>query len=213
MHLLFFLLLRALDFFNPSPPIIVARDTTYITAPLGRDGLPDYEKYWLQTVRKGVTPENNACALLWQAVWPEKFDPADSELMRSELGLKQLPPAKDALQNVYGEANEERIRAWLQAQGLSHDDASVDKIFDLADGHPWTAQQFPPLADWVRENEGLLDLVVKASHRPRYYAPSPCCSINTAARWSPCCSREVWVRATQPARCVPGLRCVLARIA
>jgi hypothetical protein len=170
---LMLLLLRVLDIFQPSPPIIVARDTTYIAAPLGRDGLPDYEKYWLETVRKGVTPENNACALLWQAVWPEKFDPPEYEMMRAELGLKQLPPAKDSLRRLYDEANQKRVRDWLRAQRLNRDDLDVDEIISSADYHRWTAQQFPPLAEWVRENERPLDLLVKASHRPRYYAPSP----------------------------------------
>ena len=67
MHLLILFLLHL---FRTDPPIVVARDTTYITGPLRPDGLPDYEKYVLELYRDGATPDNNAAVLLWQAIWP-----------------------------------------------------------------------------------------------------------------------------------------------
>ena len=69
---LFLLLLLWFFFqlFGPSPPIIVSPSTTYITEPLSKGGLPDYEQYVLEMYRKGVTPENNAAVLIWPALWP-----------------------------------------------------------------------------------------------------------------------------------------------
>src|SRR4051812_25174605 len=96
------ILLFLLHFFGPEPPIVVARDTTYITEPLQTNGLPDYEKYILQQGRKGTTPDNNAGALIWQALWPTNLDPRDYEPMRAELGFKEIPLASAALQPVYG---------------------------------------------------------------------------------------------------------------
>ncbi len=61
------LILFLLHLFQPSPPIIVGRDTTYITEPLTADGLPDYEAYLRDLGRKDVTPDNNAAVLVWQA--------------------------------------------------------------------------------------------------------------------------------------------------
>ena len=40
--------------------LIISRATTYITGPLGKDGLPDYKLALKQYLMKGVTPENNA---------------------------------------------------------------------------------------------------------------------------------------------------------
>ena len=60
----------ALQTLVPAPPIAVSRQTTYITEPLGPDGLPNYKRYVLEKYRDGATPENNAAVLLWQAAWP-----------------------------------------------------------------------------------------------------------------------------------------------
>ncbi len=47
---------------HPSAPqkLIISRATTYITSPLDKDGLPDYNLALQQYLMKGVTPENNA---------------------------------------------------------------------------------------------------------------------------------------------------------
>src|SRR5687768_16815554 len=44
-------LLFVLQLFGPNPPIVVSPQTTYITEPLGLDGLPDYEQYFLNVSR------------------------------------------------------------------------------------------------------------------------------------------------------------------
>ncbi len=67
-----FLLLSALflfQLFGPNPPIVVSRQTTYITGPMGSDGLPDYNHYMREHYRKGVIPEDNAASLVWGARW------------------------------------------------------------------------------------------------------------------------------------------------
>src|SRR3954470_20408017 len=40
--------------------IPIARDTTYLTAPLGENGWPDYLGWMNDELKKGVTPEKNA---------------------------------------------------------------------------------------------------------------------------------------------------------
>ena len=68
-----FLLLSVLflfQLFGPNPPIVVSPQTTYITAPLYADGLPNYKQAVLDLYRQGVTPENNAASLIWPALWP-----------------------------------------------------------------------------------------------------------------------------------------------
>lgn len=161
-----------LHFFWPEPPIVVARDTTYITAPLRPNGLPDYEKYILELDRKGATPDNNAAVLLFQALWPCGLDPEDYKMVCAELGLKEIPSAKAALEPLYGDANKKRVADWRLKKHLSVGDSDLDTI-DPAIDHRWTSQQFPPLAEWVDINKRPLDLIVEASRRPRFYSPSP----------------------------------------
>jgi type II secretory pathway pseudopilin PulG len=193
-------MLFVLQLFGPNPPILVSPQTTYITEPLGPDGLPDYEQYVLELYRDGVTPENNAAVLLWQALFPAEVDPQHFAVVATELGLEQLPLPEDALVLLHSKENRARVSAWARQQAnstatdasasgdaLEVDDADVaaseggykgveydaDAVIDPAMRHPWTSQQIPPLAQWVTENQQQLDLIVEASKRPRYYAPSP----------------------------------------
>ena len=200
----FFVLLLLLFFFQlfgPNPPIIVSPQTTYITAPLGADGLPDYEQHWLESSRAGVTPENNAVVLLWQALFPGEVDPQFHAAVAMEFGLEQIPFEEESLQPLYKSENRRKVAAWLQRQGRLRlaenrpDGESVnevlamapwplsaeanelldvvDSVIDQAQSRPWTSEQIPPLAEWVAANQEPLDLIVEASRRPRYYAPSP----------------------------------------
>jgi hypothetical protein len=49
----------------------------------------------------------------------------------------------------------------------------VDNVVARASASPWTSKEYPPLAEWVAENQAPLDLLVEASKRPRFYTPSP----------------------------------------
>ncbi len=89
-----FLLLLVLflwQLFGPSPRIIVSPQTTYITAPLKPNGLPDYGRYLLDKSGEGVTPENNAAVLLLQSVGPCRLDAAQQAAVCKEVGLEQVP--------------------------------------------------------------------------------------------------------------------------
>jgi hypothetical protein len=162
-----------INLFNTDEPIVVARDTTYITAPLRADGLPDYERYFLELDRQGVTPENNAAVPFWKAFWPPDIEPRFHDAMRAELGLAEIPPANERLERLYSETNDRRVREWLTNQKIDTETIDVDEVIALAVDHSWTAAQFPPLAKWVKANQKPIDLLVEASRRPRFYSPSP----------------------------------------
>jgi hypothetical protein len=202
----FFLLLVFFVFqlFGPNPRIVVSKQTTFITEPLGAGGLPDYEQYLLNELRDGVTPENNAVTLLWQALFPADMPPQDIPLVATELGLEQVPLAEEALVPLYSDANHKRVAGFLLGEKPKSDDALkngdaaanaeaepdaldfneyvaredanalvIEEVLDRAMDRPWTSAQLPPIADWIRENQAPLDLIVEASRRPRWYAPSP----------------------------------------
>jgi hypothetical protein len=207
----FFFLLIVLfvyQLFGPNPRIIVSKQTTFITEPLGPNGLPDYEQYILNKLRDGVTPENNAVTLLWQALFPAGIDPKFHAAVAAELGLEEIPSHAEALQSYYSAAMKQRLGDFLTrgekarrnteppandaaddaeapADGASGgysdgplaswqelNPGAVDKLLDDVASRPWTSEQVPPLAEWAKANKAPLDLLVAASRRERYYAPS-----------------------------------------
>lgn len=171
------LLVFVFQLFGPSPRLIISQQTTRITSPLRSDGVPDYEQYVLDQARAGVTAENNAAALLWPAIWPGELDPPQYGPIAAELGLDGVPSAEDAIVPVH-----KRIEEWLTKQPPAADDSDLNNIeigkqeeaiSDQVNSRPWTSEQFPWLAEWVKENQKPLDQFVTASTRPRCYFPSP----------------------------------------
>jgi hypothetical protein len=158
--------------FGPNPPIIISRETTYITEPLGADGLPDYERYIRELSRKGVTPANNAAVLLWQAMWPGGLDAEDYDIVAAELGLEEIPDSNAALEPLYRGANVERMQSWLAKQNRAVDEFEIEDFYYVEE-YPWTSEQLPFFAEWIDANRRQLDLLVEGSKRPRFYAPSP----------------------------------------
>jgi hypothetical protein len=168
--------------FGPNPPIIVSRETTYITKPLGPDGLPDYKQYLLDNYHAGVTAENNATVLLWQALGidSDSASPEDLQAQANELGMQQVPAERDVLSPLFGQANRQAIADWLNnrknlrnddGQEITNTDEVIYDVVDEAMEHPWTSMQVPPLADWLRKNQKQIDLLVEASDRERWYWP------------------------------------------
>lgn len=158
---------------RPNSHIAISKQTSYITAPLRPDGLPDYEQYVRQKCSEGVTPQNNAAALLVQALWPSELSPEQYEPVLHELGLDEIPSAESALQPVYGNANRKKVLDWMPKSHVGDAEPDPDPIIDRAMNHAWNASQIPPLAKWVEVNRKPLDLIVEASRRSRYYSPSP----------------------------------------
>jgi type II secretory pathway pseudopilin PulG len=158
---------------RPNSGVTISKQTTFITAPLRRDGLPDYEQNVRQKMSEGVTPENNAAVLLVQALWPSELQPEQYELVLKELGLGETPHSKSAMQPVYGEVTRKQVLDWMPKANAGDAEPDASPIIDSALDHSWTGQQIPPLAKWVDANQKPLDLIVEASRRPRYYSPSP----------------------------------------
>jgi hypothetical protein len=196
------LLLFLWQLFGPNPAIVVSTRTTYITAPLRANGMPDYGKWLLERQRQGVTPENNAAVLMWQALGPGDMDAKQFSLICTELGIDPVSTEWDCLQGVVQEANIQRLMAWMRDErrldgedsptvseleteedysGLSSDSEAyrqqdIDDAVEIknhAASRLWTSAGIPPLAEWVAENKRPLDLLVAASQRSHYYSPSP----------------------------------------
>jgi len=181
--------------FGSDPPIIVSKQTTYITEPLRSDGLPNYSKRMLSLLREGVTPENNAAVVMWQTLGLncdyDQISADDWQLLDGELSLGPPPAPDQVLTVVHCQENRAAVLRWLSERtpnwpgapiedpaalaeiNLTHDDLNVDSIIDGALESPWQRDDLPPLATWVDRNQHLLDVLVDASGRTRFSSPSP----------------------------------------
>ncbi len=219
--------------FGPNPAIVVSKQTTFITEPLGEDGLPDYEAYLLQQGSEGVTPENNAAVLIWQAMWPGELQQEHWLLICDALGMEKVPSTKEALLAPYDETVRDKIAMELagryseqasdQAAGNQpkedyfseawqeqlRDRLAYDLVGEAGD-RPWKSEQLPALARWVEQNQKPLDLLVEASKRPRYYSPSPNMldgsdDMLIASLWLPCVQMIRGTTRTLPVRAMWNL--------
>jgi len=144
--------------------IIIGKDTTYITAPLNKDGTVNYVAYLNAKNGKAVTPRNNAVVLLVRASGPGAW-PADTlDKTLKGLGMAALPVKGNYLQTW-----DEFIAN--HPQGEKYQDGEVEMEAWDAVSKPWSADEEPVIAQWIKANAKPLALVVEASKRPRYYVP------------------------------------------
>jgi hypothetical protein len=167
--------------FGPEPRIVVSRETTFITAPLRPDGLPDYPAHALDLLGRDVPPEDNAAVALLHATWPMDLEAPQLTAVRRALGIPDTPP--DVAPIVWAETDEALKLALNELLGplppASADvpvpaDArrtEIDLVIGRSQGTPWTAAECPPLAAWVARNSPALDAVVAGADRPTYVMP------------------------------------------
>ena len=133
--------------------------------PADKKDRPDYEAQLNDILSKGITPEKNANALLWQAFGPspEGGPPMPAEFYR-RLGIPEPPK-----QGAYFVGLQTYMRDHLKLPP-----GAPSELFDQqgwATQRPWSAKDFPPIAAWLQLNEKPLALVVEATKRPDYYNP------------------------------------------
>lgn len=142
--------------------IVVSKETTYLEGPLKEDGTVDYVAALNELSGKGITPENNAAVLYWQAFGPGKIPEEHREQLFKLLGV-ELPP----LEGDYFVSLDEFLRR--EKGKLSYDEA-YDLLPKLRT-RPWTAEEYPEIAAWLKANEGALELIIEGSSRARFYIP------------------------------------------
>jgi hypothetical protein len=144
--------------------ITISKETTYLTEPLKRDGTVDYVAALDQEARRGVTPENNAAVLFWQAVGPDEIWKDPRETYFKKLEMTPLPEKGDYFIDF-----DEYISQ--RKNGKTWDANDTYELLESARQHPWSQGEFPLVAEWLSANEKPLALVVEASKRPRRYDP------------------------------------------
>jgi hypothetical protein len=147
-----------------SSTFTVSEKTTYITEPLDKHGYPDYVTALNQRIGKGITPENNANVLIWQALGPRPEGSTMPDEYYQWLGIE--PPAEDGEYFVgWPEYYDQRRKR----EGPS-DNRKLLPSFDPPT-KPWVAKDLPGIADWLERNRRPLALVIEATRRPEYYNP------------------------------------------
>ena len=138
---------------KPKVAVTVSKDTTYITEPLRKDGSVNYIAALNERTRQGVTLENNASVLFWQAVGPGEIWEEIRDQYFQMLGIPILPEKGDYFVDI-----EEYLAHRKDSEksgNAKSEEAQVDvyEILDPAMKRPWSKKEFPLLAQWVEANE------------------------------------------------------------
>jgi hypothetical protein len=144
----------------------ISEETTYVSGPLDKYGYVDYVTALNERLRQGITPENNANVLIWQALGPrpEGGKPMPPEYFQW-LGIEPPPEEGDYL---VGWSN--YLKEHVKSNGSSERDPYGDRLA-RAGKWPWTAKDEPELVDWLHRSEKPLALAMEATRRPEYYNP------------------------------------------
>ncbi|MCX7422817.1 MAG: hypothetical protein NT013_25215 [Planctomycetia bacterium] len=129
------------------PKITIDKETTWVTEPLKANGTIDYHAMINRYYSRGVTTENNSVVLLYRAMGPK--------------------PGGGRLPNGFFEA------LGIEAPREEGDDLNRERFLgdDVLYSRPWTTEEFPADAAWLRSVEKPLDLVVEATRRREYFSP------------------------------------------
>ncbi len=153
--------------FWPTGPIVPGPDTTVLTGPLNPDGTVNYVAALDETYRQGVTADNNAVVLLLRAFGPE-FLPA--EVRDKTLAALDVDPPP-AGQQVFVPLDRMSPDGPVAAKAPGLWTNALRNQLTEAGRRPWTEQEFPALAKWIRLNEKPAELLVEATRSPRLYVP------------------------------------------
>jgi hypothetical protein len=130
------------------PPVLLSRETTYITSPLTSEGLPDYGTFLDSRGDAGIPLEENAAPALFAVLG----DP--DHRTRKRLGLQ---PATTSLPRLAPPPIPDS-----QAYAAEHERALAG---------PWRPEEAPLVEAWLTDNAAALDAVAAATRRPGFWWP------------------------------------------
>ncbi len=147
---------------KPAPKFQPGRDTTFVDGPLDKDGYINYEAALNARLKGKTTPETNALVLLLKCLGPK---PEGAELnpdFYKALGI-DAPPAEGEYLGKYHLHFALEIRAPNPRGFLDHE-AKLKR-------QPWTKDDSPKHAEWLKVNEKPLAIALEATRRPDYFHP------------------------------------------
>ena len=143
---------------------ILDTSATFVNGPLDPQGYIDYEAALNQHFSEGVTAEINANVAIVQAIGPhpEKADLSDEYWQA--LGIDPLPETGDYFVGIAEFLTQkyhlkpERMKTFIEQT-------------DVVRQRPWSADEFPLLAEWLQANTKPLAILSEGIQRSRYYNP------------------------------------------
>ena len=121
---------------------------------------------------KGVTPENNAAALLWKVIDPKQYPEAKRQRYFQLLGIPQPSEKGDYFLSLADYLNQtEEIPGLNNSAPRSDLEKKIYDQYEEAQKRPWSKDEFPALADLLAKNGKSLDIIAEAARRPRFYSP------------------------------------------
>jgi hypothetical protein len=139
-----------------TPPFTIAKETTFYTGPIRADGTVDYVEALNEQLGTGGRREDNAAIpLLEAAALGRAQKAAHYDKVRAKLGVAPAAPPTvqppDGAPDIFAGAEPPKLEAALRG--------------------PWTAEQLPDVAAWLKSLEPRLTLIIEASRRSQFYMP------------------------------------------
>ena len=125
----------------------------------------DHEALINEKLSKGVTPQNNACVLLWKAFGPKAEDSGVIHpLYFKTLGIESPPERGVYFQSL-------SMFAKVRLERTEEERKALKETLTKAMNRPWSRNEYPELADWLDANDKPLATIVEASKRSDYFSP------------------------------------------
>jgi hypothetical protein len=154
--------------------LTVSPETTYVTEPVDADGYVDYPSALNQRMGKGIAPETNANVLIWKALGPRPEGATMPPEYFQWLGIEPPPEQGDYFIDS-DKFFEKELKVLLVRASKALDPADAlqkwrDRV-DRAVRWPWKKTEYPDVADWLKQNEKPLAVLIEASKRPEFFHP------------------------------------------
>ena len=150
------------------PKITFSQETTWATEPLGPNGGVDYVTFFNRRAARGVTSENNAVVILSRVLGPA---PGGGRGLPDRY-YDLLEIARVPMEGPYFED----FWKWWELKEKKLPPGGEKDFWgweEQANARPWTAKEFPDLAEWLTDMEAPLRVAAEASKRSEFFSPSP----------------------------------------
>ena len=157
----------------------IGKATTHVTEPVDSDGYIDYAAALNVRLSKGVTPENNANVLIWNALGPNPSGASIPSDFFDRLGIS-IPPWGGEHYVALSHCFKQRpsslpLRLWNRLRGLFKRQAGGAEadlaVLSRCCQHPWTTENNRLLGVWLERNEKPLAQIAAATARTHYHWP------------------------------------------
>jgi hypothetical protein len=143
---------------RPAPSLELSPSTTWITEPLAADGLPDYFQAVMDLGPRGIPPEMNAAAAVWELIPSRTSSENAIDYSQAHLSAADQRPESDRL-----------VLPPPPPDGM--DAAEAGRILGECSRTPWRAADHPWLARWLDDNSAALDTLAAGARREGWCPP------------------------------------------